>query len=142
MAQGAWFVALKLILGAFWSTHFVPFFGDLGRFCCDVGYDVPPPATLVPPEILATIRARKKADGTVSYTVQIRLKKKGALVYQESQTFARKQAAQAWAKRRETELAEPGAIERANRGGHAVKDMIDRSLVEAEKARPLGNTKR
>lgn len=31
--------------------------------------DVPMPATLVPPEIMATIRARKKADGTVSYTV-------------------------------------------------------------------------
>ena len=91
---------------------------------------------------MATIRARKKADGTVSYTVQIRLKKKGVIVYQEAQTFARKQAAQAWAKRRETELAEPGAIERANRGGHAVKDMIDRYLVEAEKARPLGKTKR
>ena len=67
------------------------------------------PATLVPPEIMATIRARKKADGTVSYTVQIRLKKKGVLVYQEDRTFARKQAAQGWGKRRETELAEPGA---------------------------------
>lgn len=67
---------------------------------------------------------------------------KGVLVYQEAQTFARKQAAQAWAKRRETELAEHGAIERANRGGHAIKDMIDRYLVEAEKARPLGKTKR
>jgi hypothetical protein len=43
---------------------------------------------------MATIRARKKADGTVSYTVQIRLKKKGVIVYQEAQTFARKQAAQ------------------------------------------------
>jgi hypothetical protein len=50
---------------------------------------------LVPPKIMATIRARKKADGAVSYTVQIRLKKKGVLVYQEAQTFARKQAAQA-----------------------------------------------
>ncbi|RIZ39863.1 hypothetical protein CIK02_09320 [Pseudomonas putida] len=47
---------------------------------------------------MATIRARKKADSTVSYTVQVRLKKKGVLVYQESQTFARKQAAQAGAK--------------------------------------------
>lgn len=70
---------------------------------------------------------------------------KGVLVYQEAQTFARKQAAQAWAKRRETELTElteHGAIERANRGGYAIKDMIDRYLVEAEKARPLGKTKR
>jgi hypothetical protein len=34
------------------------------------------------------------------------------------------------------------AIERANRGGRAVKDMIDRYPVEAEKARPLGKSKR
>lgn len=90
---------------------------------------------------MATFRARKKADGVVSYTAQIRLKKKGVLVYQEPQTFAHEQAAQPWAKRRKTELAEPGAIERANRVGHTVKDMIERSLVEAEKARPLGRTK-
>ncbi|UVL22770.1 site-specific integrase [Pseudomonas donghuensis] len=91
---------------------------------------------------MATIRARKKADGTVSYTVQIRLKNKGVIVYQECQTFARKQAAQAWAKRRETELAEPGAIERANRKGHTVREMIDRYLVDGAKVRPLGKTKK
>ncbi|WP_236170131.1 site-specific integrase [Pseudomonas parasichuanensis] len=91
---------------------------------------------------MATIRPRKKADGTISYTAQIRINRDKVTVYQESQTFARKQAAVAWAKRRETELAEPGAIERASRVGHKVKDMIDRYLVEAEKARPLGETKR
>jgi len=90
---------------------------------------------------MATIRARKKADGSVSYTVQIRLKNKGVLVYQECQTFARKQAAQAWARKRETELAEPGAIERANRKAATVKEMIDRYLSEMEKVRPLGKTK-
>lgn len=90
---------------------------------------------------MATIRARKKADGSVSYTVQIRLKNKGVLVYQECQTFARKQAAQAWARKRETELAEPGAIERANRKAATVKEMIDRYLSEMEKVRALGKTK-
>jgi integrase len=90
---------------------------------------------------MATIRARKKADGSVSYTVQIRLKNKGSLVYQECQTFARKQAAQAWARKRETELAESGAIERANRKAATVKEMIDRYLSEMEKVRPLGKTK-
>ncbi len=60
-------------------------------------------------------------------------------VYQESQTFARKQA---WAKRRETELAVPSAIERATQVWHTVKEMIGHYLVEAEKARPLGETKR
>ncbi len=48
----------------------------------------------------------------------------------------------AWAKRREIELAEPGAIERVNRVGHTVKQMIDCYLIEPEKARPLGEAKR
>lgn len=42
---------------------------------------------------MATIRARKKADWTFIYPVQIHLKKKDVLVYQEPQTFARQQAA-------------------------------------------------
>jgi hypothetical protein len=91
---------------------------------------------------MVTIRTRKKADGSTSYLVQIRTNRDKVTVYQESQTFARKQAAVVWAKRRETELAEPGAIERAARVGHTVKQMIDRYLVEAEKARPLGEMKR
>ena len=78
----------------------------------------------------------------MSYTAQIRIKRDGVQVYQESQTFARKQAAQAWTRKRESELDEPGAIERASRKGVTVKDMIDQYLVEVEKARPLGKTKK
>ena len=48
---------------------------------------------------MSTIRARKLADGTVSYTAQIRIKRDGVQVYQESQTFARKQAAQVWVRK-------------------------------------------
>lgn len=91
---------------------------------------------------MATIRARKLADGSVSYTAQIRIKRDGVQVYQESLTFARKQAAQAWARKRESELDEPGAIERASRKGATLKEMTARYLVEVEKARPLGKTKR
>jgi len=90
---------------------------------------------------MATIRARKLADGAVSYTAQIRIKRNGVQVYQESQSFARKQAAQAWVRKREAELDQPGAIERANRQGATVKEMIDRYLIEMEKVRPLGKTK-
>ncbi len=78
----------------------------------------------------------------MSYTAQIRIKRDGVQVYQESQTFARKQAAQAWARKRGSELDEPGAIERANRKGATLKEMTDRYLVEVEKAKPLGKTKR
>ena len=45
---------------------------------------------------VVTIRARKRPDGSISYTAQIRLIRDGVQVYQESQPFARKQAAQAW----------------------------------------------
>ena len=73
----------------------------------------------------------------MTYTAQIRIKRDGVQVYQESQTFARKQAAQA----REAELDQPGAIERANRVGATVKEMIERYVLEMEKARALGKTK-
>lgn len=90
---------------------------------------------------MATIRARKRTDGSISYTAQIRLIRDGVQVYQESQTFARKQAAQAWVRKREAELDQPGAIERANRVGATVKEMIERYMLETEKARALGKTK-
>lgn len=67
---------------------------------------------------------------------------KGVTVYQESQTFDRKASALAWIKRVETEMAAPGAITKANRSGVTVKEMIDRYLLEYEKLRPLGKTKR
>ena len=90
---------------------------------------------------MATIRARKLASGVVTYTAQIRIKRDGLQVYQESQTFARKQAAQAWVRKREAELDQPGSIERANRVGATVKEMIERYMLETEKARALGKTK-
>ena len=72
---------------------------------------------------MATIRAGKLTKGSISNTAPIRLIHEGAQVYQESQTFARKQTAQAWVRKREAELGQLGAIERANRVGAMVKEM-------------------
>ena len=72
---------------------------------------------------MAAIRAGKRTDGSISNTAPIRLIREGAQVYQESQTFARKQAAQAWVRKREAAPDQPGAIERANRVGAMVKEM-------------------
>jgi len=74
---------------------------------------------------MATIRARKRTDGSISYTAQIRLIRDGVHVYQESQTFARKQAAQAWVRKWEVELDQLGTIERANRIGLRVISLGD-----------------
>lgn len=57
---------------------------------------------------MATILQRKQADGTVRYTVQIRLKVDGA-AHRESRTFATKHAAATWARKREDELKGGGA---------------------------------
>ena len=91
---------------------------------------------------MGTITVRKRRDGSTGYTAQIRIMQKGVTVYQESQTFDRKATAHAWIKRVETEMSVPGAIEKANRSGVTVKEMIDRYLLEYEKLRPLGKTKR
>lgn len=91
---------------------------------------------------MGTITQRKNKKGDTKYSAQIRLRRNGVIVYQEAQSFDRKQSAQAWLRRRETELAEPGAIDEANRTNVTVKEMIDRYLLEYEKIRPLGKTKR
>ena len=91
---------------------------------------------------MGSITVRKRKDGSVAYNAQVRIMQKGVTVYQESQTFDRKASALAWIKRVETEMAAPGAITKANRSGVTVKEMIDRYLLEYEKLRPLGKTKR
>lgn len=91
---------------------------------------------------MGTITTRKRKDGATRYTAQIRIMQKGVTVYTESQTFDRKATAQAWIKKRETELAEPGAIAKAKRSGVTIKEMITQYLEEYEKIRPLGKTKR
>jgi len=44
---------------------------------------------------MATIRTRKNKDGSVMYTAQIRIKRDGVQVYQESASFSRRKAADA-----------------------------------------------
>lgn len=87
---------------------------------------------------MGTITRRETKKG-VRYTAQIRLRREGVIVYQESQTFERKQTAQAWIRKRETELAQPGGLERAQRQGATVRQMIGRYLEQYGGA--LGRTK-
>lgn len=91
---------------------------------------------------MATIRTRKNKDGSVMYTAQIRIKRDGVQVYQESASFSRRKVAEAWAKRRETELSEPAALERERRGGRVtLAEMIERYIGERDPTKPLGKTK-
>ena len=89
---------------------------------------------------MGTIVPRKRKNGTTGYTAQIVIKRGGAIVHREAKTFDRNQAASAWIKRRETELAVPGAVERAKTSDVTLKKVIGRYLEEATK--DFGKTKK
>ena len=62
---------------------------------------------------MATIKSRKKSDGTTRHTAVIRIRKGTMVVYQESKTFAIRTAAKSWAKHREVALEDPAELDRA-----------------------------
>jgi integrase len=85
---------------------------------------------------MGTIVSRKRKDGTLGHTAQIRHKEGGRLVYTESKTFDRKPAAQQWIKNREAELQ--------TNGYGRVEDPPLREVIDtynADKLRPHGKTK-
>lgn len=88
---------------------------------------------------MGTITTRKRSDGTLGYTAQIRLKKGGKLIYSEAQTFDRKAAAAIWLKKRETELAQPGGLERLQQRDPTLAEVIAQYIKEHQ--RELGRTK-
>jgi hypothetical protein len=81
--------------------------------------------------------SRRRRDGTTGYTVVIRIKKGGKVIRTETQAFNRKQMAGAWLKKRETELAQPGALVRGDDPPLAA--VIDRYISESK--REMGRTK-
>ncbi|GKS92262.1 site-specific integrase [Acidovorax sp. SUPP2539] len=72
---------------------------------------------------MGTITQRKKSNGTLSYTAQIRLKQGGKVVHNEARTFSRHALASAWMKRRESEL------ELARASGRKVPEKVTLSVL-------------
>ncbi len=90
---------------------------------------------------MPTITARKRKDGTIGYTAQIRIKRESKVVHQETETFDRKPLALAWAAKREAELAAPGALDRVlNR--LTLGELLTRCVEHLEAVQPLGRSKR
>jgi len=86
---------------------------------------------------MGTIFGRRRKDGTMGYTAQIIKKKGGEVIWSESETFDRRQAAAAWMARREEELTRPGALD--FKDDPKLIEVIDRYLEENKKT--LGKTK-
>lgn len=90
---------------------------------------------------MASIIARKRADGSTAYTAQIRIRRNGKL-YTEAQTFDRRSMAVAWAKDREDEIRrDPSSMGRAQHRGLTVGELIERYIEEREAIEPLGRSK-
>jgi integrase len=88
---------------------------------------------------MGTIVPRKRNDGSTAYMAQVRVKKQGKVIHTETKTFDRKQAANAWIARRETELRQPGAIERLHVNDPPLSAVIDQYIAESK--RDIGRTK-
>ena len=91
---------------------------------------------------MGTIVQRKRNDGSIGYMAQVRVKQKGKVVHAETKTFDRKQAATAWVARRETELREPGALERIKAHDPTLADVIDRYIDRSPSARSAAPRRR
>ena len=91
---------------------------------------------------MGTITARKRKDGTTGYTAQIRVKRDGKVIHSESETFDRKQDALQWMRRREGELAKPGALDAVLRPDPPLGDIIRQYIADIEQRKPVGRSKR
>ncbi len=73
---------------------------------------------------MATILPRKRKDGSTGYMARIRIHEGGKLVHAETKTFSSKSAAKEWAKRREVELENPGALAAARQGEVSLASLV------------------
>ena len=78
---------------------------------------------------MGSIIARARKDGSIGYTAHIVIKKGGLIAHRESETFDRKQAANAWVVKREAELKAPGGLDRKE--NPALSAVIDRYIGES-----------
>jgi hypothetical protein len=86
---------------------------------------------------MGTIIPRKRKDGSTGYTALITLKRDGKIAHREAKTFDRRQAANAWIGRRETELRQPGALDRKE--DPKLGEVIDKYIAESKPE--VGRTK-
>jgi integrase len=88
---------------------------------------------------MASITPRKNKDGSVSYKAQVRIRRTGKIVHQETRTFDRRQAAANWAKKRESELASAEGLRAALQENPPIADIIDK--YKKDRKKPLDRTK-
>lgn len=87
---------------------------------------------------MATITKVETKKGT-KYRGQIRIRRKGEIVYSDCFTASKRALVEAWARKREAELEIPGALEKIRHKGLTVRDILSWYQEFSEKA---GRSKR
>ena len=87
---------------------------------------------------MGSISIRKRKNGSSSYLARVRVMREGTS-YHETKTFDRRPAATAWIRKREKELAKPGALEELNVSDPPLSKAIERYTEETVK--DIGRTK-
>ena len=92
---------------------------------------------------MATIRTRRRADGSLAYLSEIRVKRDGVLIHRESKTFDRLGQARAWATAREKRLSRIEPVRRPPRtlANTRLANILKKYRREVSEVRPMGRTK-
>ena len=92
---------------------------------------------------MATIRTRRRQDGTLTYMAEVRIKKDGRLVHRESKTFPKRRMATEWAAKLEKELGKPTGVSRRQHQAlpGSLRKILAKYRKEVSEIRPMGRSK-
>ncbi|PBS11370.1 integrase [Lysobacteraceae bacterium NML93-0792] len=90
---------------------------------------------------MGTIVSRRRKDGSLGYTAQIRIHRQGKCIHSESETFDRRQLATEWMRRREAELDQQRARGEPLGKGSTVAELLDWYGTHIKELTPWGRTK-
>ncbi|ABC29629.1 Integrase [Hahella chejuensis KCTC 2396] len=90
---------------------------------------------------MASSRKRVTKSGEVRWYREIRIKRDGKIIYREGKTWPSKRLADEWGKRRELELAQPGALERMRHSGTTLSDVLSWYYDEYKDIARFGRSK-
>ena len=90
---------------------------------------------------MGTIVSRRRKDGSLGYTAQIRIHRQGKCIHSESETFDRRQLATEWMRRREAELDQQRARGEPLGKGSTLAELLEWYGKEIKELTPWGRTK-
>jgi hypothetical protein len=73
---------------------------------------------------MATIKARRQANGSIRYTAIVRLRRGRTILPREAKTFTHRSAALTWARHREVELENPIALRRKQHATVTLGELV------------------